>query len=133
MKWLFFIGKSIALIALLSFLYTCSTSDEEPEALGVITGFIKNENGVGLDEVTVVLKSTTESKTTDSYGKYEFKNVKRGGHDIYASKTGYISDSIHVNIKSNLQEAETMILKKSAGDITGIIVPQVEGTYVVLF
>ena len=138
MKFILSISKSIILIVLFSLIYACSDSSDGSggKVYGKITGFVKDEKGNALEGVTVKLKQSEETRTTDANGKYIFDYLEQGGYNISATKIGYDSKSIFVNLRKAEETAEVINLTTDApkvGDIKGTIEPKIEGAYIILF
>ncbi|MEE9150294.1 MAG: carboxypeptidase regulatory-like domain-containing protein [Thermoplasmata archaeon] len=70
----------------------------EDDGKGDVSGFVYDENGISLVNVTVTVHGTQHFTRTNEEGFYSIKNVSEGDYEIEASLEGYGSVTKRVSI-----------------------------------
>jgi len=99
---------------------------------GSITGSVTDaENGSPIVGATVT--GGTRTTTTDTLGKYAITNVPSGAYKVTASKEGYQSSSMTVNVLSGSSAVVNLLLTKVVipGTITGLVTDAENGSPIV--
>ncbi len=112
-------------IFLITFLFFLSNTNYGQKRITVISGCVKDDNGIPLESVNVQIVGTNDGDATDTQGKFIFKTTTVGKNILRASLIGYDpvnlsvmmtqSDSITFNIVMN----ESLVMLKDvivAGD-----------------
>jgi len=90
----------IAVVLCLTFLWGCSKETITPETFGNIDGQVLNsetEDGVG--SVNITTSPATNSILTNQDGSFSFNEVTTGNYNITASKSGFESATVSVNVR----------------------------------
>lgn len=95
---------------------TPSPTPTSESTTGNINGQINDTStGLVLSGVTVTIKNSTSATTTDASGKYVFSDISTGVKTIEASKTGYVTNSITIEVRAGQTiTAETISLSQEA-------------------
>jgi uncharacterized membrane protein len=95
---------------------------------GSITGSVTDaENGSPIAGATV--NDGTRTTTTDAAGEYTIADVPAGSHEVTASKEGYQSSSMTVNVLSGSSAVANLSLTEVVlpGSITGLVTDAEDG------
>lgn len=117
----------IAHLAFVFALVSLSCDKEEspaaPSDMGTIAGRVfDSQNGASIKGVYITSKNSTHAVATDVDGSYLLIDVKPGVFTLYASKIGYDSASVSVNVQAGLTTTADFILHQTKyGNIEGYI------------
>src|SRR6056297_634218 len=108
MKFKYFITITLCLAALIG----CSKETITPETFGNIDGQVLNsetEDGVG--SVNITTSPATNSILTNQDGSFSFNEVTTGNYNITASKSGFESATVSVNVREGKTATAQIFLK----------------------
>jgi len=107
-----------ALILSLS-LISCNKNDSptETNSNGKITGTILDNNGNPIPSANVSSQPSTSSVLTNSSGSYEISDVAPGSYTVTASKIGYTSNSVSVNVTAGGIGTADIVLSSSSNEL----------------
>ncbi len=106
----------LPVLFLLTFL-SCGSDPAKPAALGKIKGVVFDAvSGSPLDKALVTTKPPTYAVTTDTLGAYLIENVKAAVYHVVATKAGYDSAGVDVEVQSGMETtADIALLPDSTG------------------
>ena len=115
------------LLLFIAALYIFSTT-AHAQTSAVITGFIKDEQGKGLQAVTASLLRRKDSSlaklaVSDATGKYEFVNSKPGQYFVSVSLVGYVKTNSAIIEAANANiKLPDLVLKAASKDLAEVTV-----------
>jgi hypothetical protein len=121
--YLFFISSIILYIS-------CSEDPTEPASTtkGAINGKISDQvSGDGISGATIITQPVTVTATSDSVGNYSITNIEAGSYNVTASKTGFSTKSVAVNVSAGKTTTINIALSTTMGTIKGKIFDQTSG------
>lgn len=105
--------------------YTLQAQAQDSAAThaGVVSGQVKNDEGVGIPYVVVTLDKQ-QKRLTDYTGHYEFRGIAPGRHSLGFSMLGYEKTQQEVEVDAVKTDAAplVLVLKRSAVEISEVIV-----------
>lgn len=107
-------------ISLFLTLITTSWSQEKAIIKGQIT-VANNTN----ENISVILKGTRLSTTTDKNGNYHFKNIKAGNYILKIALVGYTSKEIAINVNEGQELIMNASLNSSTEELTEVVINSV--------
>ncbi|WP_346770833.1 TonB-dependent receptor, partial [Flavobacterium filum] len=87
---------------------------------GTLTGTIQNNQNQPLENVNVLLKSTTKGAKTNSEGQFTLNNIENGNHIVLISHIGFVSKEIAINLV-NSNELGIVILQENNQSLEEIV------------
>lgn len=75
-----------------------ATIEFEDDGKGDVSGYVYDENGINLENVTVAIHGTQHFTRTNLEGFFTIENIKEGDYKIEASLEGYGSETKQISI-----------------------------------
>jgi len=100
------------------------------EIPGTITGSVTSARD-GSPIMGVTVTDGTRTTTTDATGKYTIANVPPGTYQVTASKSGYYSSSVTVDVVSGGSAVANFSLSEIPGTIAGAVTSAKDGSAIV--
>jgi len=89
---------------------------------GSITGAVKCENGESAKGSSVRIKGTEAFVKTGEDGKFEFKNLKKGAHEIVISKDKFVEKTTEALLAAGqILDIGEIILSPKFGTVVGVV------------
>ena len=66
-----------------------------------LSGFVKDDKGEAVIQISVYLDNTTLGATTDAKGFYEIKNIPSGHYNLIATSPGFRTFSMNIEVNAN--------------------------------
>jgi hypothetical protein len=99
-------------------IHMLALTEFEDDGKGDVSGFITDENGISLENVTVAIHGTQHFTRTNLEGYYSIKDVKEGDYEIEASLNGYGAVIKRVSIDAHIPALVDFVLEEGGFDKT---------------
>ncbi|UCE36490.1 MAG: carboxypeptidase regulatory-like domain-containing protein [Thermoplasmata archaeon] len=114
-----FIWGLVSAIAISMFeIHVLALTEFEDDGKGDIYGYVYDEEGYALTDVTIAIHGSQHFTKTNEEGFFSIENVKEGDYKIEASKEGYQNVTKRVSIESHTPLMVRFTLKEGGFDIT---------------
>lgn len=108
--------RSSCVLLPLSLMLLVAGCDEEtlgPQTRGTLTGVVQDtETNDPIAQANVTTAPPTQSVLTEEDGTFEIEDVSTGNYSIEASKSGYESRAVEVNVQENQTTSATLLLER---------------------
>jgi hypothetical protein len=104
---------------------------------GSISGTVRDELGNLIMGASVSIQGTALVSTTDVFGRYSIEHVSPGSYNVTASKAGYVSSMISIQLTAAQQKVTDFLLFLERSSIRGTVLDKdgvpIEGATVTLY
>lgn len=107
-----------ALVISMYEIHMLALTEFEDDGKGDVAGFITDENGISLENVTVVIHGTEHFTRTNLDGYYSIEDVKEGDYEIEASLSGYGTVIKRVSIDAHIPALVDFVLEEGGFEKT---------------
>jgi hypothetical protein len=105
-----------ALVISMFEIHMLALTEFEDDGKGDVSGFITDENGISLENVTVAIHGTQHFTRTNLEGYYSMEDVKEGDYEIEASLNGYGAVIKRVSIDAHIPALVDFVLEEGGFD-----------------
>jgi TonB-linked SusC/RagA family outer membrane protein len=99
----------------------------KPRAPGIVSGMVKDERGLGIPSVNVVVEGTQHGAVTGGEGSYRISDVPPGRHFVVARRLGYQPSRREVSVPDGGNIAADFTLEVSATSLSAMVVTGTAG------
>src|SRR5260221_8475428 len=112
--------KKALLFFLFTFIFQLNLSLSAEDNSGRITGkILDGSNGTNLPDAVIKLDGLPKGTSSDLDGKYEINGLKSGAYTLRASYVGYITKTLHLELKpGEALEMDIILLPESSSTDT---------------
>ncbi|GAB3995812.1 TonB-dependent receptor [Spirosoma daeguense] len=93
-------------------------------AQSTLTGQIRNEQGTGIEGVSVRITELKKGATTNQTGTFSIESVPSGTYTLHVSNVGFISQKVRVNVAEGQSAPIAVTLKESVVNLDEVTIEE---------